>query len=99
MPDANIDLLEALDAASILVSLPECMPDNAYKQAILARVRDIVSRGKVAVFTRPHRILDGLPVIKRVTNPEPNDLGDLASDNGYVAPWDEAYTLTEGDPE
>lgn len=80
------------------IEYPECDEDEEFEKAVVARVRDIIARGKIAVFTRPHRILGSYLVVKRVTNPELDELGDLESDNGYVAPWDKTYTLTEKEP-
>jgi hypothetical protein len=63
--------------------------------AVLERVRAIVARGNVAVFTRPNRIEPSISVVKRVVDPTLDATGDLLSDRGYVAPWDAAYVLTE----
>jgi len=79
----------------VFIEMPESCLRSDQRRAILQRVKAITDRGNVAVFTRQHRILPDITVVKRVTNPEPDEMGDLEADNGWVAPWDAAYTLTE----
>lgn len=89
MTDKTIDVIAAL---------PEAELDKAAEEAVVARVKDIVARGNVAVFTRPHRIFPDITVVKKVTRVRANQYGDLESDNGHVAVWDAAYVLTEEKP-
>ena len=79
----------------MILGMPSQTMRSDEELAVLARVKEITARGNVAVFTRSHRLIGGVTIVKRVTNPVPDELGDLESDNGWVAPWDPAYTLTE----
>ena len=67
------------------------------EQKVLERVKKIIESGKVAVFTRPHRGCPGMTVQRRVSTFSLDEYGDLPADNGWVAPWDPAYTITEED--
>lgn len=69
-------------------------------------VLDILSRGKTAVFTRPHYLLDNCNVVKKVTEwkvdiDEKSGMYDLhASETKnastpYIALWDNSYIITE----
>lgn len=68
------------------------------------KVKDILSRGKKAIFTRPHRMLSG-DVRKVVTEWNVNideDIGlydiEASESNGstsWIALWDASYTITE----
>ena len=84
--------------ADLQMAYPKELPDSKeYEEKVLKQVQDILARGKVAVFTRPHRIIN-TTVVKRVSKFVRNECGDLESDCGWVAPWSEEYTVTEEDP-
>lgn len=81
---------------TLTYSGPETELSKDAENAVLQRVRDIVARGNVAVFTRPHQIIPSIPVVKIVGDPTVDEDGDLVTIHGdYVAPWDAAYAVTE----
>ena len=68
-------------------------------------VKDILARGKTAVFTRPHQLYPDITVVKKVHQwkvesevPGQFDLEATFADTGApaaVALWDHNYVITE----
>lgn len=77
------------------IAFPKNQLSEEATAAVLERVKAILARGHIARFSRPHRLAPEITVAKNVSKLELDDMGDLESDNGWVAPWDAAYTLEE----
>lgn len=71
--------------------------DPELKAAREVEIKEILSRGKIAVFTRPHSIIPSITVVKKVAEWKQDDeTEDLISLNGsYIAYWAKEYTITE----